>query len=57
MQHVLIYIVLIVKESQLINKFIFTMNLMATTNQSDNKIKLVTFSSSSGLAFSHTVKS
>ena len=33
------------------------MNLMATTNQSDNKIKLVTFSSSSGLAFSHTVKS
>ena len=33
------------------------MNLMTTTNYSDNKIKLVVFSSGSELAFRHTVKS
>ena len=32
------------------------MNLVATTNDSDDKIELVVFSSSSGSAFRHTVK-
>ena len=38
------------------NKLIFTMNLMTTTNHSENKMKLAVFSSSSGSAFRHTVK-
>ena len=33
------------------------MKLMATTNHSDNQIKLFVFSSSSGSAFKHTAKS
>ena len=39
------------------NKFIFTMNIMATTNHSDNTPKLVGCSCGSGLAVRHTVKS
>ena len=39
------------------NKFIFTMNIMATTNHSDNKPKLVGCSCGSGSAVRHTVKS
>ena len=34
-------------DTTLVNKLIFTMNLMATTNHSDNKTKLIVFSSSS----------
>ena len=34
-------------DTTLVNKLIFTMNLMATTNDSDNKTKLIVFSSSS----------
>ena len=33
------------------------MNVMATTNHFDNKTKLIEFSSSSGSALRHTVKS
>ena len=39
------------------DKHIFTMNLMATTDHSDNKAKLIAFSSSPGSAFRLTVKS
>ena len=39
------------------NKHILTMNLMATTDHSDNKTKLIVFSSSPGSAFRLTVKS
>ena len=35
----------------LLNKLIFTMNLMATANHSDNKTKLMVFSKSSGFDF------
>ena len=41
----------------LLNKFIFTMNLMATTNHSNNKTKLIVFSSSSCSPFRLTLKS
>ena len=39
------------------SKLIFTMNVMANTNNSDNKFKLIVFSSSSGSAFRLTIKS
>ena len=39
------------------NILVFTINLMATTNHSDNKTKLIVFSSSFGSAFTLTVKS
>ena len=35
----------------LLNKLIFTMNLMATANYSDNKTKLIVFTKSSGFDF------
>ena len=35
----------------LLNKLIFTMNLMATANHSDNKTKLIVFTKSSGFDF------
>ena len=41
----------------LVNELIFSVNLMATINLSDNKTKLIVFSSSSGSAFGPTVKS
>ena len=41
----------------LVNKPIFIMKLMTTTNHSENKTKLIVFSSSSGSAFRLTVKS
>ena len=39
------------------SKLIFTMNVMANTNNSDNKFKLIVFSSSSGSPFRLTIKS
>ena len=41
----------------LVNQHIFTMNLMATINHSNNKVRLVLFSTSPNLAFKQTVKS
>ena len=35
----------------LLNKLIFTMNLMATANHSDNKTKLIVFTKRSGFDF------
>ena len=42
---------------ELVNKLVFTTNLMLTTNHSDSKTKLIVCSSSSDSAFRLTVKS